>query len=73
MYFTGSFLDWKAKVVLSRRRDQRKNLEYFSVTFVLPKGHHEFKFLVEGVWRISKDYKTCINQLGEESNYVTLT
>jgi hypothetical protein len=52
--FCSSFLeDWKRKEPMKFNKDTNS----FEVTLNVPKGKHQFKFIVNGIWVCSKNYK----------------
>ena len=60
--------------------DTNENLNYFSFCsekdFVcivdLPEGSHEYKFLVDGEWKVNTSENYCTNKLGTENNVVSV-
>lgn len=38
----------------------------------LPEGLHEYKFLVDGEWKVSVADKACTNPMGTENNILTV-
>jgi len=64
VFITGSFYDWRVKLPLNKR--SRK----FAAQIDLPKGRHEFKFVVNGVWKHSANYPSIQNDFGDLNNYV---
>jgi len=61
---TGSFYDWTVKIPLNKKSEK------FYARIDLPKGRHEFKFIVNGVWKSSLRYPTATNSFGDVNNCV---
>ena len=67
---TGSFLEnWNKKI------DMKKNPKtgVFEVIFYIPKGIHEFKFIVDNKWVCSQNYKTINDKNNFSNNIIDLT
>jgi len=61
---TGTFYNWTVKIPLCKKFNK------FYAKIDLPKGHHEFKFVVNGQWKCSLRYPTVKNNYGDLNNYV---
>jgi hypothetical protein len=61
-----SFTNWKPTIQLVPR-----NGEHLA-TVDLPKGRHEFKFWVDGQWRLSKDWQTCKDGEDNLNNFIVV-
>jgi len=66
VYITGTFYNWILKIPLNKKSNK------FYARIDLPKGRHEFKFVVNGVWKTSFRYPTTRNSYGESNNYVEI-
>jgi len=67
---TGSFLDnW------SRHEELKKNIitGVYEVVLNIPKGIHEFKFIVDKKWVCSQNYKTINDKMNNSNNIIDLT
>ena len=67
---TGSFLDnW------SRKEEMKKNLStgVYEIIIELPKGIHQFKFIVDNQWACSKNYTIIHDNLNNSNNIIDLT
>lgn len=64
---TGDFDEWKCSHKLEKRGDEFRGV--VPVKFTAPKVY--FKFVVDGEWVASGDYKRESNDLGSENNYIT--
>lgn len=57
---TGSFLEWKHRVPLERQGHG------WSLELQLPRGHHEFAFIVDDTWALNtKRFPTVTTRDGE--------
>jgi len=61
-----SFTNWKPTIQLVQR-----NGEHLA-TIDLPKGRHEFKFWVDGQWRLGKDWQTCKDGEDNLNNFLVV-
>jgi len=66
VFITGSFYEWTVKIPLNKKSNK------FYAKIDLPKGRHEFKFVVNGSWKSSLRYPTITNGYGETNNYIQL-
>lgn len=67
---SGSFLDdWKKKEEL------KKNLTtgVYEITIKIPKGIHQFKFIVDDKWLCSKNYNIIYDEMNNANNIIDLT
>ena len=65
---TGDFFNWTKFIEM--KKDKKTN--YFKLKLSLPKKVHEFKFIVDGQWKCSNDYKQITNDNGV-FNMINLT
>jgi 5'-AMP-activated protein kinase regulatory beta subunit len=63
---TGSFLDWKTELRMERQVADGT----FSCTHALEPGTHQYKFIVDGVWRHHPDQPTVHDEVGNINNFV---
>ncbi|MCL4149479.1 UNVERIFIED_CONTAM: hypothetical protein GTU68_007588, partial [Idotea baltica] len=61
----GSFNSWKALPMVKSEKD-------FVVIVDLPEGNHEYKFLVDGEWKVNTGDKACSNALGTDNNVLAV-
>ncbi|KAB7495642.1 5'-AMP-activated protein kinase subunit beta-1 [Armadillidium nasatum] len=61
----GSFNNWRTLPMVKSEKD-------FVAIVDLPEGHHEYKFLVDGEWKVSVADKACTNPMGTENNILTV-
>lgn len=47
-----------------------RHTPYFSISLALNQGPHEYKFIVDGVWRHDPNSHTVLNSFGILNNYV---
>jgi len=62
VYISGSYDNWQNKVRLIPSHDD------FVAIVELPEGEHEYKFLVDGVWKIDPKEATKTNEQGIANN-----
>ncbi len=67
---TGSFLSNWTMFIEMVKNPETKNFEF---NINLPKITHEFKFIVDGIWKCSKFYPTTKDKSGNENNVINLT
>ncbi|KAI9006041.1 immunoglobulin E-set [Gaertneriomyces semiglobifer] len=66
VYLTGSFDDWSCSILLPRSDECR---DEFAVTLLLDRSKRwEFKFVVDGAWRCSGEWPTCVDNVGNVNN-----
>ena len=66
----GDFNDWKAE-----KHPLKKNNDglWQKSTFLLP-GRYEYKFLVDGTWKVDpENTQVCMNQFGSQNNVFTIS
>ena len=63
VYLTGNFCNWKQFLIMP------KNDKKYSLTLPLPRGLHLFRFRINDVWKINKNYP-IMNDGENENNYV---
>jgi hypothetical protein len=72
VYVTGSFSNWSQWFIMSRNASNGN----FELVLELPKGPHQYKFIVDNQWKFSKNHPTCndgkgnINNIIDTTNYV---
>lgn len=66
---TGSFDNWSSSIHLAK--DQANDMWRKTVLLDLTKPH-QFKFVVDGVWRCSMDWETITDAQGNVNNIVSL-
>ncbi|XP_039257870.1 5'-AMP-activated protein kinase subunit beta-1-like [Styela clava] len=62
VFLAGSYDQWKARIPLSRSRD-----DFYGIVD-LPAGEHEYKFMVDGQWKTNQDEPTKLNAEGIMNN-----
>lgn len=62
VYVAGSYDNWQTKLPLSRSHE-----DFYGIV-ELPEGEHEYKFLVDGEWKVSRDEPTKENKEGMLNN-----
>ncbi len=65
IYLTGSFCQWNKLYLMNK--DNKEELYY--IILFLPKGFHQFKFNVDGKWKLSSIYPQY-NTNGNVNNYI---
>ena len=61
---TGSFCNWNQKFVLNKNN----NTNFFELILYLPKGTHQFKFIVDDVWKCSIYYPIISDSNNNDNN-----
>nr|CAB3265153.1 5'-AMP-activated protein kinase subunit beta-1 [Phallusia mammillata] len=64
VYISGSYDKWQNKLRLNRSHDD------FVAVVDLPAGVHEYKFLVDGNWKVDPQEPTKQNDMGTVNNYL---
>ena len=65
----GSFNNWKNKIEMNK--DNSDN--YFKYKLKLKRDKYEYKFIVDNVWKYSKQQKTKTDERGNTNNFIDLT
>jgi hypothetical protein len=65
VYVTGDFANWKQWFVMNKSIDNPKE---FTITIDLPKGIYQYKFIVDKVWKFSKDLPQIKDERGNINN-----
>jgi len=65
VFITGSFCEWNKRLKMNKNKDN-----IFEVELFLSKGKYEFKFIVDGVWRCSSNYKQIKDDRGNNNNFI---
>lgn len=61
----GTFNQWQQIPMVKSEKD-------FIAIVDLPEGEHEFKFLVDGEWKVSTDEPACENDMGTKNNCIKI-
>ncbi|XP_068246980.1 5'-AMP-activated protein kinase subunit beta-1-like [Palaemon carinicauda] len=61
----GTFNEWQQIPMVKSEKD-------FIAIVDLPEGHHEYKFYVDGEWKVSSDEASCDNNMGTKNNIITI-
>jgi len=61
---TGSFCNWNQKFVLNKNN----NTNFFELILYLPKGTHQFKFIVDDIWKCSIYYPIISDNNNNDNN-----
>ena len=64
---TGSFANWKQYFKMEKQGD------YFCRKIALPREKHNFKFIVDKIWRISSLYEKKMDENKNINNFIDLT
>lgn len=67
VFISTSWFGWEKKIKLEQKADQKK----FSVSLLLPRGKHAYKFFVDGAWRIIASEATETDEFGNVNNIAT--
>jgi hypothetical protein len=65
VFITGSFCEWNKRLKMYKNKDN-----IFEVELFLHKGKYEFKFIVDGSWRCSSNYKQIKDNRGNNNNFI---
>lgn len=66
VYVAGSFSNWTQFFVMTRNPDTG----IFELILDLPKGKHQYKFIVDTKWLFSKNQPTCQDEKGNINNII---
>jgi hypothetical protein len=69
VYVAGSFSNWTQWFVMTKN----PNTGIFELSLDLPKGVHQYKFIVDTKWLFSKNQPTCQDEKGNINNIVDTT
>jgi hypothetical protein len=69
VYLTGSFSNWSQWFVMTRNEKTNN----FELSLDLPRAVHQYKFIVDNVWRFSKHHPTCNDGKGNINNIIDTT
>ncbi|KAG7153476.1 5'-AMP-activated protein kinase subunit beta-1-like [Homarus americanus] len=61
----GTFNEWQPIQMVKSEKD-------FVAIVDLPEGQHEYKFLVDGEWKMNQNEKSCTNEVGTQNNTITI-
>jgi 1,4-alpha-glucan branching enzyme len=71
VYLTGSPWEWKPDAKKMKRVSPDG---HFSITVMLPRGVHEYKFVVDGTWSIDPTCREWVpNPFGTLNNTITVS
>ncbi len=71
VYLTGSPWEWKPNAKKMKRVGPDG---HFSITVMLPKGTHEYKYIVDGNWSIDPKCREWVpNPYGTLNNTITIS
>lgn len=65
VFLTGSFSKWSTQFVMFETQKGK-----FEITLNLPPGEYEYKYLVDGVWKVDDIRPVLTNNKGKEINYL---
>uniref|UniRef100_A0A915HJX0 5'-AMP-activated protein kinase subunit beta-1 n=1 Tax=Romanomermis culicivorax TaxID=13658 RepID=A0A915HJX0_ROMCU len=66
VFLAGNFFTENCRLLMTR--DVKGHFSELN----LPAGHQEFRFLVDGTWKIDKNYEKCRNKFNEEFNFINV-
>uniref|UniRef100_A0A0X3PWS3 5'-AMP-activated protein kinase subunit beta-1 n=1 Tax=Schistocephalus solidus TaxID=70667 RepID=A0A0X3PWS3_SCHSO len=66
VYISGTFNGWKSKIPMV------KSKQNFYTIIDLPEGEHQYKFIVDGQWKLGKDQPTVTSSTGVQNNTITV-
>lgn len=66
VFISGSYDNWQNKLKLNKSHDD------FVTIVELPEGEHQYKFLVDGSWKVDNREPTKLNDQGELNNVLTV-
>jgi len=66
VFLTGTFDDWQASVPMMP--DPEAPEEHIATLYLDRSKAHEFKFIVDGTWRLSADFETTDDNNGNFNN-----
>jgi 1,4-alpha-glucan branching enzyme len=70
VFITGTFNDWDPNQV---RMHSRGNDGHYRTSLLLPKGRHEYKFVVDGAWCVDVKCQEWVpNNYGSLNSVVTV-
>ena len=71
VYVTGSFANWKQWFLMNKSSTENNDNPWvFRLTLELARGTHQYKFIVDKLWRISKDSPTIKDENGNINNII---
>lgn len=65
VFITGSFCEWNKRLKMYKNKNNIFEIELF-----LSKGKYEFKFIVDGIWKCSSNYKQIKDNGGNNNNFI---
>lgn len=65
VFLTGSFAKWSTQFIMI---ETQKN--QFEISLNLPPGEYEYKYIVDGEWKVDDSRPLITNKKGEENNYL---
>ncbi len=70
VFLAGTFNDWDPKKHCMKDKDNNGN---YSIMVLLPKGRHEYKFIVNGSWMVDPECQNWVrNSLGTLNSLITV-
>ncbi|VDK32789.1 unnamed protein product [Taenia asiatica] len=66
VYISGTFNGWKSKIPMV------KSKQNFYTIIDLPEGEHQYKFIVDGQWKLGKNQPTTTSPTGVQNNTITV-
>lgn len=66
VFLSGSYDGWKARIPMSKSRE-----DFYGIVD-LPAGEHEYKFLVDGQWKVNQDEPTKETENGFTNNVLSV-
>ena len=67
VYITGSFCDWKKFYLMTKNNEGK-----FTITLPLPRGFHQYKFIIDDIWTYSKA-QPKFEDNGNVNNFIDTT
>uniref|UniRef100_A0A5K3EGX4 5'-AMP-activated protein kinase subunit beta-1 n=2 Tax=Mesocestoides corti TaxID=53468 RepID=A0A5K3EGX4_MESCO len=66
VYISGTFNGWKSKIPMI------KSKQNFYTIIDLPEGEYQYKFIVDGQWKLGKNQPTTTSSTGVQNNTITV-
>lgn len=66
VYISGTFNGWKSKIPMV------KSKQNFYTIIDLPEGEHQYKFIVDGHWKLNKNQPITTSATGVQNNSITV-
>nr|AER10554.1 AMP-activated protein kinase beta subunit [Echinococcus multilocularis] len=68
VYISGTFNGWKSKIPMVKIFSKQN----FYTIIDLPEGEHQYKFIVDGQWKLGKNQPTTTSPTGVQNNIITV-